>query len=500
MEGMIEMILHAEGISKTYGPTRALNNISIDLQVGKVHALVGENGAGKSTLFKILSGYVPMDSGSVTFMGDLIDPVSAFKSTTNDIVLVHQELNVNTSIGISENIYFNQMRKYSNSFGFIDKKKIHHDAQNLLDEIDAQIDVKWDIKDLDLGQLKIIQVAQALAKGPKVLFLDESTAYLNISEIKSLLKVVETLRSRGIAIGFVSHHLNEVEMIADTLTILKDGCQVGSYQVGDVSQKEIESLMVGREQAYDFDKKVHDFSQEVSILEMDSIAIPRILESTTISLKKGEILGIGGLKGAGGEAVLETIIGEAQSSHGKMLLNGEVYKPRGVFDANKAGISYLPGNRQTEGLITEFSIRDNMVMADMPKKSLFFDTRLGNEKSEHFKEYLSLKAESIKDSCDSLSGGNMQKVVLAKCLLPSPKILLLNNPTRGIDIATRFDIYKKIHDLSRIEGLSVILLSEDLLELMGMSDRLLIFKKGRVTKEFTYGYKPTEKEIVSYMI
>lgn len=494
------MILHAKNISKTYGPTRALDDVSIAFDVGKVHALVGENGAGKSTLFKILSGYVEMDHGSVIFNDNPLNPVAALQSDKNDIVLVHQELNVNTSIGISENIFFNQMRKYSNAFGIINKREMQHQAQSLLDGIDAQIDVKWDIKDLDLGQLKIVQVAQALAKEPKVLFLDESTAYLNISEIKSLLKVVETLRSRGIAIGFVSHHLNEVEMVADTLSILKDGSLVGTYPVGSVSPKEIESLMVGREQAYDFDKKVKDFSQEPHILEMNSIKIPRVLESTSITLRKGEILGIGGLKGAGGEAVLETIIGEMYPTQGNMLLHGVSYKPKGVFDANTAGVSYLPGNRQTEGLIPDFSIRDNMVMSNIPSKSIFFDEKTGNDKSEYFKTYLSLKADNIKNPCSSLSGGNMQKVVLAKCLFPSPKILLLNNPTRGIDVATRYDIYKKIHDLSRVEGLSVILLSEDLIELMGMSDRLLIFKKGKITKEFDYGYEPTETEIVSYMI
>lgn len=494
------MILHAENISKTYGPTRALDNVSIAFDVGKVHALVGENGAGKSTLFKILSGYVEMDKGSVLYNDSPLNPVEALQSVKNDIVLVHQELNVNTSVGISENIFFNQMRKYSNPFGIINKKEMQRNAQSLLDGIDAQIDVKWDIKDLDLGQLKIIQVAQALAKDPKVLFLDESTAYLNIAEIKSLLKVVETLRSRGIAIGFVSHHLNEVEMVADTLSILKDGSLVGTYPVGSISTKKIESLMVGREQAYDFDKKIKDFSQEAHVFEMKGIMIPRALENASISLKKGEILGIGGLKGAGGEAVLETIIGELVPTQGEMILNGLGYNPKGVFDANAAGISYLPGNRQTEGLITDFSIRDNMVMSNIPAKSIFFDEKVGNEKSEHFKKYLSLKADNIKDPCSSLSGGNMQKVVLAKCLIPSPNILLLNNPTRGIDVATRYDIYKKIHDLSRIEGLSVILLSEDLIELMGMSDRLLIFKKGKITKEFEYGYEPTETEIVSYMI
>lgn len=494
------MILQAKNISKNFGSTRALHDVSISMEVGKVHALVGENGAGKSTLFKILSGYVARDTGTVFYQGTQIDPINKLKTGANQIVLVHQELNVNTSIGIAENIYFNQMRLFANRIGILDKHRLQKEAQKLLDGIDAQIDVKWDIQNLDLGQLKIIQVAQALAKNPKIIFLDESTAYLNVNEIESLLKVVETLRYRGIAIGFVSHHLNEIEMIADQLTILKDGVLVGSYPVGELSQKEIESLMVGREQTYDFEKVEYDYSKKPTVFKMKSISIPRVLENVSFHLKKSEILGIGGLKGAGGEAVLETIIGELHPSEGSMELDGSSYSPKGVYSANAVGISYLPGNRQTEGLIARFSIRDNMIMSAIPKKSIFYDIKLGNEKAEHFRNYLSLKAGNVTDPCDSLSGGNMQKVILGKCLLPSPKILLLNNPTRGIDVATRYDIYKKIHELSKIEGLSVILLSEDLIELIGMSDRLIIFKKGRITKEFNYTEKPTEKEIVSYMI
>lgn len=494
------MILQAKGICKSFGFTKALQDVSISLQVGKVHALVGENGAGKSTLFKILSGYVPRDAGSIEFVNKIFDPVEALRSKANDIVLVHQELNVNTSIGISENIFLDRMREFANPFGIINYKAMQKQAQSVLDEIDAGINVQWNINALDLGQMKVLQVAQALAKRPKIVFLDESTAYLNISEIKSLLKVVDNLRARGIAIGFVSHHLDEIEMIADSMTILKDGNLVGSYQVGELTTKQIESLMVGRDQAFDFIKNGSSFKDAKTIFEMKLMKVPKLLESTSFFLKEGEILGLAGLKGAGGEAVLETIIGELEPTEGEMKLFSDPYAPKGVYDANSAGISYLPGNRQSEGIITDFSLRDNIVMSDIPRKSIFVDDQQGNEKTEHFMEYLSIRAGSIKDSCNSLSGGNMQKVVLAKCLYPGPKILLLNNPTRGIDVATRFDIYKKIYDLAKITGLAVILLSEDLIELIGLSDRILVFNKNKLTKELNSAEKPTEKAIISFMI
>ena len=493
------MILTAKHINKTFGSTRALHDVSIDMEIGKVHALVGENGAGKSTLFKILSGYVPKDSGTIEFKGGQIDPQTHLKTKKNNIVLVHQELNINTSIGIAENIFFDRMRMFSNVFGIIRCNEMYDRAQVILDDIEANIDVRTSIESLDLGQMKIIQVAQALSKNPEVIFLDESTAYLNIAEIKSLLKVVESLKDKGIAIGFVSHHLDEVEMIADKLTILKDGCKVGVYSVGDISLKEMESLMVGRERDFAFSKR-NTFEENEIIFSVKNISIPKKLDDISFSIKKGEILGFGGLKGAGGESVLEMIMGEIFPEDGTMELGGASYAPQYPYDAYSVGISYLPGNRQSEGLITKFSIKDNIIMTAIPKKGLFVDEENSIVKSKYYKELLNIKTDDVLAQCESLSGGNMQKVVLAKCLLPNPKILLLNNPTRGIDVAARYEIYRKIQELSRNQGLTVVILTEDLIELIGLCDRILIFNKEKISKEFDSGENPTEHEAVSYMI
>lgn len=493
------MILSAKNISKSFWSTKALHNVSLDLEVGKVHAIVGENGAGKSTLFKILSGYDHMDSGTIEFKGKPIDPQTLQRNKDNKIVLVHQELNVNTSIGIAENIFIDRMRSFSNILGIIRRKEMYDRSQEILDDIGASINVEKRIQSLDLGQLKIIQIAQALSKRPEIILLDESTAYLNNAEIKSLIKVIENLKDKGMAIGFVSHHLDEIEMIADQLSILKDGSKVGSYPEGAISIKEIESLMVGREQKFDF-SKTEDINENEIAFSANNISIPKKLDDISFSLKRREILGFGGLKGAGGEAVLEIIMGERTPQSGIMELEGMPYAPHHPFDAYSAGISYLPGNRQTEGLIPKFSIRDNIIMSSIPRKGIFVDESAVMNKTTYYKELLNIKTDDMKGPCNRLSGGNMQKVVLAKCLLPNPKILLLNNPTRGIDVATRYEIYGRIRELTRQQDLTVVILTEDLIELIGLCDRFLIFKKGKISKEFCSEEVPTEHEVVTCMI
>lgn len=492
------MIIQAENISKRFGSTVALDNVSINLEVGEVHALVGENGAGKSTLFKILAGYVPRDSGKILYKQKEIEPVRLLEANTTKIALVHQELNISQSIGIPENIFFGSLRSFSNFFGYIDYVKMEKEAQKILDRIGANINVKTPIKQLDLGQMKIIQVAQALAKNPEVLFLDESTAYLNIKEVKSLLGVVNNLKQSGIAIGFVSHHLNEIDEIADCMTILKDGKKVGCYGIGEIASSKIESLMVGREQHFSF--QAHQTPEDsTDILEINDLIIPRKVNSVSLRLKKGEILGLGGLKGAGGEAVLKAISGLEKPTSGTMKLYGENYKPNSPALAKKHGISYLPGSRLEEGLIDDFSISDNIVLPKIPNNYGCLDGTKILEVTQYLKKLVNIKTDNLDNACCSLSGGNMQKVVFAKCLETSPKILLLNNPTRGIDVGARNEIYKLIEKLAE-EDFSFILLSEDLVELIGLSDRILVFNKGIIKKEFSETKNLSEKQVVSQMI
>ena len=499
------MQLLARNISKSFGVTCALDDVSIDLEPGKVRALVGENGAGKSTLFKVIAAHEKKDSGTITLDGQAYNPANMQAAHAAGVALVFQEITISTSLGIAENVFIDRMRHFSRAFGIVDAKAMRKAAQRILDEIGAGVSVNQDLHQLDLGQWKIIEIARALSNEPKVLLLDESTAYLNTQEVDALLRVINTLKERGISIGFVSHHLDEVAKVADAITILKDGAWVGDYAVGELTTDQIGGLMVGREIGHDIYpatksvEKQRLWASTAPILSLEDVAVNGRLENIDLTLHRGEILGIGGLKGSGGEDILAVITGELPGPTGQMRFEGKEHHPKIPADAWDAGIGYLPGNRTGEGLIVDFSVQENLTMASRPRRGPFRDKKTERKSSELLTTDLHIKAASSAVPCTSLSGGNLQKVVLGKCMAPNPKILLLNNPTRGIDIGARIEIYRIIHALAA-QGVSVILLSEDLPELIGLSDRILITRVGRISKVFNHDEAPTEAEIINHMI
>jgi ribose transport system ATP-binding protein len=497
--------LLARNISKSFGATRALDNVSLTLAPGKVHALVGENGAGKSTLFKVLAAHEQIDAGVITLDGKPYNPANIVEAHASGVALVLQEITINPSLGIAENIFIDRMRRFNRAFGLLDAKAMRRAAQQLLDEIGAGVSVSQDLHQLDLGQWKIIEIARALSYDPKVLLLDESTAYLNTHEVDALLKVINSLRAKQIAIGFVSHHLDEVAKVADAITILKDGAWVGDYGVGELTPDEIGGLMVGRALGHDIYPKARGTAEialctaEPPILSLQGVSVSGRLDDVSLTLNRGEILGIGGLKGSGGEDILGVINGDLRGFYGQVLLAGRPYQPKSPADAWQVGIGYLPGSRNSEGLILDFTLLENLTLASRPRNGPFRDQRAERKSSHQLMADLHIKAAGPTVPCTSLSGGNLQKVVLGKCLAPNPKILLLNNPTRGIDIGARIEIYRIIHELAQ-RGMSVILLSEDLMELIGLSDRIAITRVGRVSKLFDHDQAPTEEEIVNYMV
>jgi ribose transport system ATP-binding protein len=497
--------LLARNISKSFGPTIALDNVSLTLEPGKVHALVGENGAGKSTLFKVLAAHEKKDAGVITLDGKPYDPADTVEAHACGVALVFQEITVNPSLGIAENIYVDRMRRFNRAFNILDAKAMRRAAQQLLDGIGAGVSVSQNLSQLDLGQWKIIEIARALSYDPTVLLLDESTAYLNTREVDALLNVINTLRARQIAIGFVSHHLDEVGKVADSITILKDGAWVGDFAAGQLTPDEIGGLMVGRAIGRDIYPKTNGMAKleapaaEQPVLSLEGVSLGGRLDNIDLVLNRGEILGIGGLKGSGGEDILGVINGDLRGFHGQMRLAGRPYRPKSPADAWQAAIGYLPGNRTGEGLIVDFSLQENLTLASRPHKWVFRDQQGEKRTSKQLMADLRIKANSPAVACNSLSGGNMQKVVLGKCMAPAPKVLLLNNPTRGIDIGARIEIYRIIHDLAQ-QGVSVILLSEDLSELIGLSDRVVITRVGRISKQFDRDQTPTEEEIINYMV
>jgi len=492
-------VLSARHISKSFGASRALSAVSADFHPAEVVALVGENGAGKSTLLKVLSAVYPRSGGEVTLDGAPYAPHSLREAEAAGIALVFQELNVNRSLGIAENIMLGHLRKYRR-LGLIDWKRLNADAQAVLARINADFSVSDDIDRLDLGRLKTIEVARALAINPRFIFFDESTAFLNRGETGRLMAVIRELREQGIGIAFVSHHMHEVFDISDRLIVLKDGALVGSWATAEMTEDRLAELMVGREMAGGlFPPRVPTMT-EAAKLELQQVVTASGVGPVELEVASGEILGIGGLKGSGGEAILGAVAGVIALRAGEMRLDGQPFRPGHPADALAAGIAHLPGDRTGEGVITEFSVLENLTLAARPGRGAGLSDRgrmltLAREQIAT----LGIKTGSPETMVGELSGGNMQKVVLGKCLATAPGVLLLNNPTRGVDIGAKAEIYRVIRGLAA-RGMAVIMVSEDLPELLGLSDRVIITRQNRISKVFAQDEEPNEEEVVRWMM
>jgi len=496
------MRLLAQDLAKSYGETQAVDRVSIALEPGRVHALVGENGAGKSTTLRMLAGVEKPDQGEMSLDGAPYAPVNASDAAGRGVALVFQEITINRSLTVAENIFIDRLRRFSVRLGLIDSRRVNQAAQAILDRLDLRISVSADLESLNLGQWKCIEIARALSTDPKVLLLDESTAYLDHREVESVLEAIRQLKNQGITIAFVSHHLDEVRSVADHLTILKDGHWVGSFATKDIAPDDIHRLMVGRDLSkgiYPPRPSVSDREPEEAIIfEARNICLGQELIEASFQVRAGEILGLAGLKGSGADGLFCVVGGDRPKTAGNMWLLGEPFQPATPADAWRAGIAHLPGDRTGEGLIVDFSVLENLLMAGFPRWGPFFDRRKAVTQGRELISRIGIKAAGVDASCRSLSGGNLQKVVVGKCLATRPKLLLLNNPTRGVDVGARLEIYQLIRDLVN-RGLAVLLSSEDMPELLGMVDRLLVFRGGRIVHEFLDAAATTEHEIVRYM-
>jgi ABC-type sugar transport system ATPase subunit len=493
------MRLQASNISKHFGRTRALSDVSIELRPGKIHALVGENGAGKSTLLKILAGAEQMDAGEMMLDDMPYRPRNLREAERHRVALVFQELTINPSLGIAENIYIDRLRRFANRIGWIDRAALEREAQAMLDKIDVGISVRQSLQSLNLGQWKCIEVCRALANKPQILFFDESTAYLGLKEVEMLLGVMTRLRARGLTIAFVSHHLDEVTDHADDLTILKDGRLVCRRDCAGTTTDEIHALMVGREVSSSIYPLKSSLQGEKPMLEVTGLKLDQADAAIDLTLNRGEVLGIGGLKGAGGEELVSILCGDKRLASGTITFDGAPYAPKTPIEAWKAGIAYLPGDRGGEGLIGDFPILENLILGGIPRRGIWVDRTVAKDLAATMIQKLHIRPNDPSLPVKSLSGGNMQKVVLGKCIVTRPRILLLNNPTRGVDIGAREQIYKTIRKMAEA-GTAVVLLSEDLSELIGMSDRLIVMRRGAITREFGAAGKWAEEDVIQHMV
>lgn len=473
-----------KGISKAFPGVKALDDVSFEIFSGEVHSLIGQNGAGKSTLMGILNGITKPDNGQI-FLNDKIvkidDPKDAFNL---NLSIVHQEFALCNNLTVAENIYLGN--EPQNKFGFVDFKKMHLDAKNLLGSINVNLSTEKIVGELNTSQWQIIEICKALAKKPKFIVMDEPTASLDEKQIDNLFEIINTLKKNGIGIIYISHKLKEIIYISERITVLKDGKINDSFKKNEVNEEGLIKSMIGENISTKNDHQYKTNSNK-PILEINNFNYSNIFKEINIKLLKGEILGLSGLLGSGANELLRSIFGIIKQDEGQISLENKkilINKPK---DAIACGIGYIPSDRKNEGLIQNNSIKDNSVLTIFDKltKIGFFKSNEASNTTRNYIKKLDIKASNIDSFVMNLSGGNQQKVVIAKWLAKNCKILLFDEPTRGIDVAAKAQIWKLISEFTK-EGGSVIVASNEIPELMNNCSRIITMQKGLISNTFYY--------------
>jgi len=473
-------MIELRGITKRFPGVLALDGVSFDLRAGEIHALVGENGAGKSTLMNILGGVYPHGTydGEIIVDGEVRRFDSVRASEDAGIAVVHQELSLVPEFSIAENVFLGREPR---SFGVIRGEEIHSRAQRLLDQLHLELDAHTPVGELGIGQQHLVEIAKALAREARILVLDEPTAALTSSEVEVLFGIVRRLRNTI----YISHKLDEVFAIADRITVLRDGRTVSTDDASALDTRRLIARMVGREVTEIF-PPVHRTPSDV-VFEARNVSVDDRVDDVSFSVRSGEVLGIAGLVGAGRSELLMAIFGAHPGrTHGEFFVNGARVAIDAPSDAIAAGIAFVTEDRKRFGLMLEHTIVTNLTLASLKRISgpLVTDVDAETAEGERAMKELRIKASSVFTVVNTLSGGNQQKVVLAKWLLTGPKVLLLDEPTRGIDIGAKQEIYVEINRLAA-EGMAIVLVSSELPEVLGLSDRVLVLHEGRMTGEFT---------------
>jgi len=467
------------GISKRFAATQALDDVSLDLLPGEIHALVGENGAGKSTLVKILAGVHQPDSGTIWLDGTAVQINGPARARALGIAVVHQEPRLFPDLSVAENVFIGHAP--SGRFGTIDWRQTRKDAQALFKELDVQFDVGALVRGLSMADQQLIEIAKSLSMDARVLILDEPTASLSAHEVDRLFSIVRRLRDRGVAILFVSHRLDEVFKLSDRATVFRDGRHVVTLPTSQLTTADLVRHMVGR--TVSLFPKVETPVGDV-LLEVSGLTRVGVFRDISFSVRAGEIVGFAGLVGAGRTEVARVLFGIDQADGGQIKLGGAVIRFANPSAAMHAGIAYLPEDRHQEGLVLDFSIAQNVtlpILARLFPRLLMHaadERRVAHEYTEQF----SVRMTGVDQDAGALSGGNQQKVVLAKWLASKPRILILDEPTRGIDIGAKVEVHRIISELAA-SGLGIILISSDLPEVLAMSDRIVVLHEGRLTAE-----------------
>ncbi len=479
-----------EGISKSFPGVKALSDVSLALYPGSVTALIGENGAGKSTLVKILTGIYQPDEGTISVGDQEVHLPTALAAARAGVTAIHQETVLFDELSVAENIFLGHAPR--NRFGLIDWKKLNADARALLSRAGADLDPTIRLRDLGIAKKHLVAIARALSIDAQVVIMDEPTAALSHKEIHELYALVERLKADGKAILFISHKFDEIFRIADRYTVFRDGTMVDEGLIADVSQDELVRLMVGRAVGSVYPKK--DVAIGEPVLTVSGYRHPTEFEDINFELRRGEILGFYGLVGAGRSEFMQSLIGVTRPSAGAVRLDGEVLVIRSPSEAIRAGIVYVPEERGRQGAIIGLPIFQNVTLPSLSRTSRSGFLKLANEfaLAREYTARLDLRAASLDQDVGTLSGGNQQKVVIAKWLATKPKVIILDEPTKGIDIGSKAAVHAFMSELAA-QGLSVIMVSSEIPEIMGMSDRVIVMREGRIAGRFERAELTAEK-------
>jgi len=493
-----DVILRTENITKVFPGTVALDQVNYNVYRGKINVLVGENGAGKSTLMKILAGVEQVTKGKVFLEGEEIKIRSSWDAIRYGIGIIYQELDLCPNMNVAENIF---LARESIRYGMINKRIQQEYTRELIQRLEEQIDPNTLVSSLRVGEQQIVAIAKALSQDMRILIMDEPTSALSTTEVKVLFRVIRELKSHGITIIYISHKLDEVLQIGDHITILRDGRVVAEEVVKNVDLDWVIKKMIGRNLDKLFVRKSHKIGKV--LLRAEDIILPRVtggyvVNHASFKLHKGEILGIYGMKGAGRSEMLECLAGNNPRAIGKIWLEGQEIRDNTILRRIQAGLVLVPEDRQRDGLVLTLSVAHNMILASLKKYLDRFHLFLIRKKEEKavnilIKE-LSIRVADPKNLIVSLSGGNQQKVVIAKGLLTSPKVLMLDEPTRGIDVGAKHEVFEIMESLAA-QGYGILFVSSELKEILAMSDRILVMSKGTITDEFTKEEATEEKLI-----
>ena len=472
-------LLTMKNIKKSFSGVAALKNAELELNKGEVVALMGENGAGKSTLMKILTGIYSKDEGTVTFEGKEVEYKSVSESEEAGIAIVHQELNMMNDLTVAQNLFIGKERKKGI---FIDDAKMAEDAKELFKKLNVDINPNVKIGNLTVGKQQMVEIAKAISTNAKVIVFDEPTAALTDSEIEELFKVINDLRAKGTGIIYISHRMDEINVISDKVIVMRDGEYVGTLVTTECTKDDIIKMMVGRTVFMEPKTKSDVAADAEVVLRCENLNRGKHVRDVSFDLRKGEILGFSGLMGAGRTEVARLIFGADPMDSGKIYIHGKEVSIKSTKDAVNAGIGYLSEDRKRYGLLVDKSVEENTCLSSLEKftKGLFIDGSKSKTVSEKYVQELRTKTPSVTQIIKKLSGGNQQKVVIAKWLVKDSEILIFDEPTRGIDVGAKSEIYDLMERLVK-EGKSIIMISSELPEVLRMSDRVVVMCEGRIT-------------------